>query len=325
MVNDMSEQTVQTRPKHRIPDDTGDRYFDPDTATRRGGRGSDASGSARETREYAPRPSTGLGAALRRYPLVALLPVVVLVAAGITLGLRKPPTYTATTQLHVGSADINSQATPGYVQAEQTLAQAYSREVTSQYVYNPAAQTMGLSPAAVAGRLSSSAVPNSPTFTINATGPSPRSAMELAAAATTALKHKINQLDQGENASTNLLNQFRQAQGQADRLQAISGALQAAHSSGAGGVSQAKVETAKLDAQVSRLRAQALGTQYTNASTMSRGAIIDVLNPATSATSNRSSIAERYALVGVAAGLVMGAALALLIYSIRRPWTDRRP
>lgn len=322
MVNDMSEQTVQTRPKHRIPEDNGDRYFDPDAATRRGGRGWDASGPGRE---YAQSPSTGLGAALRRYPLVALLPVVVLVAAGITLGLRKPPTYTATTQLNVGSADINSQATPGYVQAEQTLAQAYSREVTSQYVYNPAAQSMGLSPAAVAGRLSSSAVPNSPTFTINATGPSPRSATQLAAAATTALKHKINQLDQGENASTNLLNQFRQAQGQADRLQARSGALQARHASAAGGVSQANLQTAKLDAQVAQLRAQALGNQYTNASTMSRGAIIDVLNPATSATSNRSSIAERYALVGLAAGLVMGAALALLVHSIRRPWTDRRP
>ncbi len=322
MVTDMSEQTVQTRPRRRMPDDNGDRYFDSDAAPRRGDRSSDATLA---DREYGQRPSTGLGAALRRYPLVALLPVVVLVAAGITLGLRKPPTYTATTQLNVGTADINSQATPGYVQAEQTLAQAYSRLVTSQYVYNPAAQAMGASPSAVAGRLSSSAVPNSPTFTINATGPSQRAAVQLAAAATTALQHKINQLDQGENASTNLLTQFRQAQGQADRLQARSGSLQARHASGTGGVSLARVQGAKLDAQVAQLQAQALGTQYTNASTMSHGAIIDVLNPATSATSNRQSITERYALVGLAAGLVMGAALALLVYTIRRPRADRRP
>ncbi len=310
----MSEQTVQTRTKRRIPDDNGDRYFEPDTAVRRGA-----------PRGYAGTQSTGLGAALRRYPLVALLPVVVLVAAGVTLGLRKPPTYTASTQVNVGSADISSQATPGYALAAQTMAQAYSREVTSQYVYNPAARTLGISPSAVAARLSSSAVPNSPTFTINATGPTPRSAVQLAAAAPAALKTRINQLDQGENASTYLLSQFRQAQGQADRLQARSGALQARHASGSGNVSEPQVQRAKLAAQVAQLQAQALSTQYTNAATMSHGAIVEVLNPASSATSNRSSITERYALVGLAAGRVMGAALARLVYHNRRRWADQRP
>ncbi len=85
------------------------------------------------------------------------------------------------------------------------------------------------------------------------------------------------------------------------------------------------MQRARLAAQVAQLQAQALSTQYTNASTMSHGAIIEVLNPASSATSNRSSITERYALVGLAAGLVMGAALALLVYSIRRRWVDQRP
>ena len=172
------------------------------------------------------------------------------------------------------------------------------------------------SASAVAARLSSSAVPNSPTFTINATGPNPRSAVQLAAAATAALQHKINQLDQGENGSTYLLNEFRRAQAQADRLSSRSGALSAQQAPGA--------VKAKLAAQVAQLQAQALATQYTSANTMSKGAIIDVLNPATSATSNRKSITERYALIGAAAGVVMGAALALLVYSARRRWADRR-
>ena len=311
----MHDQSTQPPPTDRTPNRGGDMYVDLDTFERRGGRGPHGGApSPFDTR--ARGDSGGLGAALRRYPLVALLPVVVLVAAGLTLGLRKPPTYTATTQLNVGAADINSQATPGYVQAEQTLAQAYSREVTSQYVYNPVAKSLGVSPAAVAGRLSSSAVPNSPTFTVNATGPTQRSAVHLAGAATAALKHKINQLDQGENGSKYLLNEFRRAQGRADRLSSHSGALQARHAPGAA--------QAKLAAQVAQIQAQALATQYTTANAMSKGAIIDVLNPATSATSNRSSITERYALIGATAGVVMGAALALLVYNLRRRGSDRR-
>ena len=99
----------------------------------------------RRRRRLLPRPplpaaASSLGTALRRYPVLALLPVVVLAAAGITLGLRRPPTYTASTTINVGAPDINSQATPGYVQAEQTLASAYSREVTSQFVVQPGGQ-----------------------------------------------------------------------------------------------------------------------------------------------------------------------------------------
>ena len=71
-----------------------------------------------------PSRGVGLGTALRRYPVLALLPLVVFAAAGMTLGLRRPPTYTASTTINVGTPDINSQATPGYVEAEQTLASA---------------------------------------------------------------------------------------------------------------------------------------------------------------------------------------------------------
>ena len=156
-----------------------------------------------------PGRSVGLGTALRRYPVLALLPVVIFAAAGITLGLRRAPVYAASTTINVGSPDIASQATPGYVQAEQTLASAYSREVTSQFVYGPVAKQLRISQGAVASRLSSSAVPSSPTFTINATGPGRQSAIQLAQIATTALQHYINVVNQGETSSTQLLNRYR--------------------------------------------------------------------------------------------------------------------
>lgn len=315
----MPDRSMEAPPRKRSSYDE-DMYWDRTESGRGGGRERGTS----YTRARGDSGGTSLGAALKKYPFIALLPIVVFVAAGVALGLRKPPTYTATTQLNVGAADINSQATPGYVQAEQTLAQAYSREVTSQYVYNPAGQSLGISPAAVAARLSSSAVPNSPTFTINATGPTEQSAVRLASAATAALQHKINQLDQGENGSTVLLNEFRKAQAQADALSARSGSLAAQHANGTGNVSETRVQSAKVASQVAQVQAQALATQYSNSNTLSKGAIIDVLNPATSATSNRKTITERYGLVGLAAGIVMGCALAMMVYGARRRWVDRR-
>jgi capsular polysaccharide biosynthesis protein len=270
-----------------------------------------------------PSRGVGLGTALRRYPVLALLPVVVLAAAGITLGLRRPPTYTASTTINVGAPDINSQATPGYVQAEQTLASAYSREVTSQFIYNPVAKDLNISRADAASRLSSSAVPSSPTFTINATGSTPSAAITLAAAATKELQHYINVLDQGENSSVQLLNRYRSAQREADRLSGVSGKLIGQNNVTPGSVSLERRQEAKVAAQVAQLQANSLAQQYTSGSTMSRGAIIQVLNPAASATSNRQSITERYGIIGAAAGLVLGAALALLVANLRRrKWAD---
>jgi capsular polysaccharide biosynthesis protein len=270
-----------------------------------------------------PRRGVSLGTALRRYPVLALLPVVVLAAAGITLGLRRPPTYTASTTINVGTPDINSQATPGYVQAEQTLASAYSREVASQFIYNPVAKALNISRADVASRLSSSAVPASPTFTINATGSTSSAALTLAAAATKALQHYINVVNQGETSSVQLLTRYRNAQREADRLSGISGKLIGQNNVTPGSVSQKRRQEAKVAAQVAQLQANTLAQQYTNGSTISRGATIQVLNPAASATTNRQSITERYGVIGAAAGLVLGAILALFVANLRRrKWAD---
>lgn len=62
-----------------------------------------------------------LASAVRRHPFLTVLPAVVLLAAGIVAGVKKHPTYSATATINVGKADINTQATPGYVQASEAL------------------------------------------------------------------------------------------------------------------------------------------------------------------------------------------------------------
>jgi hypothetical protein len=50
--------------------------------------------------------------------------------------------------------------------------------------------------------------------------------------------------------------------------------------------------------------------------------MIQVLNPAAVAASDRNAITERYGVIGAAAGLLLGAALALLVANLRRKrWT----
>jgi uncharacterized protein involved in exopolysaccharide biosynthesis len=180
-------------------------------------------------------------------------------------------------------------------------------------VYKPVASKLHTTQAAISSRLSSSAVPSSPTFYVNATGSSAQAAIALAGQATSALQTKINSLDAGESASPQLLKRYKALQGQANVLFSRAGRLQ--HSTNAG--SKTTARALKVEAQVAQLQAQTLAQQYTNLSTNGHGTFIQVLNPASSATSDRNSVTERYALVGLAAGLLMGVALAYLAGALR--------
>src|SRR5450755_3430585 len=107
--------------------------------------------------DLAPAPKRGgtsrggsvtLASAVRRHPVLAILPAILLLAAGIVVGTKKAPTYSATATINVGKSDINTQATPGYVQASTVLASTYSRLVMSQHISVPTARLVNQSPGA---------------------------------------------------------------------------------------------------------------------------------------------------------------------------------
>jgi hypothetical protein len=87
--------------------------------------------------------------------------------------------------------------------------------------------------------------------------------------------------------------------------------------SGTQAVSQQRLRNARLAAQVANLQAQAASNQYNASATVPRGATLDVLNPATGATSDRNAIAERYGLIGALGGLVIGIVLVTLFGRLR--------
>lgn len=246
-----------------------------------------------------------------------MLPIVVLIAFGVTLGLRRNPVYSASAEIQVGVTSVSAQSTPGYVVATETLASAYSRQLKSQAVYQRVSREAGLSPAVVASRVSSSAVPSSPTFFINATGPSRAAAIALTTAATAALRHEVNSVQQQEGRTAALLHQYSQAQTKADQLTDQQTLLQG-RLIGNTPANKAAVRAVRVQAQVAQLQAQVLSAQYQAAATSTSGSTIQVLVPPGTVSNDRKSITERYGLIGAAAGIVLGALLAMLAEWVRQ-------
>ena len=265
-------------------------------------------------RPLARRPS--LADALRRYPVVALFPIIVLAAIGVMLGVRRSPIYTSSSQLNVGVPTASSSATPGYELSAEQLASSYSRQATSSTYFAAVGRQAHLSEGAVAARLSSSAVPSSTTFYVNATGPSTSSSISLAKTATRVLKAQINASER-QNGTAQLLQRYRSLQAQANQLAAMSGKLHGQNSSGAKTIPASQLMAAQLAAQTAELRAQAASERYTQSANQGVSTNLAVLNLARSATSDRASVTERYGIVGLIAGIVIGIALAFIVARLR--------
>ena len=265
-------------------------------------------------RPLARRPS--LADALRRYPVVALFPIIVVTAVGVMLGVRRSPTYTASSQLNVGVPNASSSATPGYELAAQQLASSYSRQATSQTYYAAVGRQAHLSEGGAATRLSSSVVPSSTTFYVDATGPSASSAIALARTATRVLTAQIN-ANRRQNGTGQLLQGYRTLQAQANSLAAASGKLHGENASGTKKIPPAQLRVAQLAAQTAELRAQAASQRYTQAAAQGVSTNLAVLSLARSASDDRASVTERYGIIGLVAGIVIGIALAFMAARLR--------
>jgi hypothetical protein len=295
------------------------------------------SGEPAFTRDTGP---VTLATAVRRHPILTVVPAIVLLAVGIITGAKKPPTYSATATINVGKSDINTQATPGYVQASTVLASTYSRLVMSQHISVPAARSVHESAATVGDNLSSVPIPTQPTFTITATGTSPQAAVNLTNAAVSALQGFVNRSATQQGGTNQLLAKYKTASTRADQLQQTSRTLQRTLAAQLAGltqtaptqtrvnqapVTQAQVTQAQVGAAAASLQAEALGNQYLSLAQNGTAPTLDVLiNPTATTASNRTSNIEKYAVVGAVGGLIIGIALAALVSVVRARPGDRR-
>jgi hypothetical protein len=253
-----------------------------------------------------------LPVALRRFVVVFLVPVAVLLAAGIAVAVRRHPTYSATTQLNVGVTEASTQGTPGYTLAAQELASSYSRQADSQQVLAPVAHTLQIPLATVESRLSVSTVPDSPTFYIHATSRSSSFAVRLADTTAATLRRQVNSYVRRNGASL-LLARYTRFESRALMLADVASQLKAQATLHRNGVTAAQAHSAEVTAQVAALEASARAQSYSTAFASPDSTNLQILNAATSAQNDRKTYLERYGIAGLVAGILIGAALAYLL------------
>ena len=87
---------------------------------------------------FAPQPRVDLVAAVRRHPIVAAFPVVLLVVLAAIAAYNRPAVFTAETRLAVGRVDPSVPGgLVGFTDATRALAERYSRSVRSEAVLQP--------------------------------------------------------------------------------------------------------------------------------------------------------------------------------------------
>ena len=266
--------------------------------------------------------------AMLRYPLLVIIPVLVLGAVGYVLAGKKKTTYQAQSQVMIGQPSPGTSGElPGVVQAEQSLAGIYAREIDFNQVLVPLARQFQTTPANIASHLSASPDPQSPLVRINATGGNSADAVALANAAASKFASSMNSLTQSNAPVNQVYGQYRRAV--VAYQHALAKQHQVQHRLANSGVDPVtSSDPGLIDANVATQLAQqhqmTLANQYQSLlTTQSNAPTLTVFESAAGATTNHASNLEIYVFGGLVAGLLIGAALATLLAN-RRHWQDAR-
>jgi uncharacterized protein involved in exopolysaccharide biosynthesis len=268
----------------------------------------------READHFPFAPHVGPLAATRRHWVIVLLVTVAFTAAGVYAGFLRSPVYTAESRLAVGRIDVSAPgALAGFSVATQALAAQYSRTVDATGVVEPAAAKVGLSPAEVASRVDATPIPESPVIKVFGRGPNGGDAVRLANAAAAALVAYTTQLNRSNPDSPRLLKRFRDAATVLLRARARADGLQRANQRAPTADRRRRLQRARVDVQVAQLRADTAKVAYdTSTRSQAATALVQVMQRARDATSDRSRYTQFLGFAGFVAGLTVGVGLATL-------------
>lgn len=263
-------------------------------------------------------PAITIGEALsRRWRLIVLLTIVG-VAAGAALGYARSPTYTSESELNVGSIDAQAQAIPGYAQAAQTLAEAYSRIVMTSQIEARTAQTTHASLGQVAANLTAASIPGNPIFRIDGAGSSATAAQTLTTAATRQIIAYARARTTPLGAQDTLTAYKRQTVLAAQASSRV-GKLRSQYGPTPSPRHQAQITQAQQAAAAANLQAIAEQQLYVAAiSNATSAGSVSLLTPAGAATNDRKQSIEIGGFGGAVVGAVLGSLIALQIAGRRR-------
>ena len=253
--------------------------------------------------------------AVRRHWVIALVPVILLVAVALVLGLKRPVTYTTTANLSVGHVYVsNPVGIPTIIEATQSLASVYSRAINSSEVVQDARRRLRREHGPpVSGSLAATPIPQSPLIKVSAQSPSRSGAMALANAAAAALAAYINRQVRDNDAAATISARYLRASLAYRRSVETSRRLARRFAKAPTAVNKAARDRAAAATDTAQLRRDALSASYQSTvqgGTSSVG--VDIFSPASLPTSDRVRMLQILGFVGLLGGLAAGVALALL-------------
>jgi capsular polysaccharide biosynthesis protein len=256
--------------------------------------------------------------AFLRHPFTTLLPLLLLVAGAVFLGVQRDPEYTAQARIAVGTTDVSPVLLEEVVAGNQSLAASYARAIATSPVITAAAREIGIAPTDAADRLDATPVPGSTLIQVEATGLSEAAAVALANAGASELIDYVKRLNR-TNETAELFRNYRRAQAAARRAERRTQEL--LHSERR----DSPVTTrARIKQDIAALKASDLANRYRAASqSASNASRLTLIAPAATADSDARDVFEQLLLVGAVGGLVLGIALALLRANWRRLRTLR--
>jgi Mrp family chromosome partitioning ATPase len=248
--------------------------------------------------------------AVRRHPFLAVLPLIVLTALGILLGMSRKPVYTAETRMYVQVPSGEPSTLFAVTDAASGLASAYSRAVDATAVGRAVARDLRNDPAAASGSAAATPVPDSPIVKVTANASSARGAVRLANVTADELAKYINDLNASNTASQYALAAFSAATHRVARARATLVDAQRAVAALPTTDAKAQLESARAAYEVAELRQAAAKARFTSLQSGQQPSL-EPLRRATGATDDRRSKLELYGFAGFLGGMLAGCALAL--------------
>ncbi len=265
-----------------------------------------------EVRERGEAPLKVRDAVRKHWPLV-LLPALALMALAGAYAMKRTPSYTAQSRLTLGQLDVAAQA-PSYVTAAQGLAATYAQAIHAGAVTQPAGKALHVSALQASKRLTASPVGQTPLFLIQATGSSAHDAEKLANAASRALVRYVDGLNASAAGTSSALRAFKRAASEQHRASLDVGSAQAAYAHRPTPATRRAVTRAMQELDSAKLRGAVFASLYGNAKRVGATSnVLQILAPANSATSDRSSVLQKLLFVAAVVGLAIGIALAVRV------------
>jgi uncharacterized protein involved in exopolysaccharide biosynthesis len=260
-----------------------------------------------------PGPNSGLGIAMRRYWILPVLCAVILAAAGVAVGRKRAPVYSASATLAVGTTNVNTPAAlGGFAASAPALAAAYSRAITAQTVVDKVAGRIHADQGVVRARLTASPVPQTPVIRIDGNGPTASSAIAIVNAGTAALVNYAGDLNQSKRLAAQIYGRYQKAsmtlqQARSDVDRANNAFKKSPTDANRGALTQARAK-----AQAASLQERTLGDAYASSQeALGASNPVQTLQQASGATSDRQSRIQMFGFLGGVAGLIIGSALAI--------------